>query len=266
MNYKQNPLTDEQIQQSAPSAFAGQPYTDRSDKYTFVSTIEVIRAMRENGFMPMVAQQSRSRVSGKQFFTKHLIRFRSAKQLTNIGDRAVETIIINSHDGTSSYTGYCGILEFACLNGLVVSAGTVNSFKVRHVGNIVESILKATTDMLREAPKVLEIIREWQQIILTRDEQLAFAQSAHLLKFEEGSNLAQVFKPEALLTPHRYNDNKDDLYSVFNRIQENTIRGGKVRVNPWRQRKIRGVNGIDESTKLNKALWTLAAEMAKLKA
>lgn len=258
-------MTDEQIQRSAPSAFAGQPYGDRSEKYSFVSTAEVINGMRDAGYFPMQAQQSRSRVSGKAFFTKHMIRFRSMQQLVNVGDRAIETVIINSHDGTSSYTGMCGIIEFACMNGLIVSDGLVNSFKVRHVGNIVEQILKANAEMIASAPKVLEVVQTWKSIILTREEQVIFATAAHSLKFEDGSKLAETFAPSTLLTPHRYNDNKDDLWSVFNRVQENTIRGGKVRTSVWKSRKIRGINGIDESTKLNKALWTLGQKMADLK-
>jgi hypothetical protein len=264
VNNNQKPLTDEQIQMVAPSVFAGQPYSDRSDRYTFVSTIEVVNGMRDAGFLPMSVQQSNTRVSGKENFTKHMIRFRSQTPLVNVGDMALETVIINSHDGTSSYTGHCGLIRFACMNGLIVSDALINSFKVRHVGNIVEDILKANAEMLAFAPKAIEVVHTWKHIMLTLAEQVALAEAAHTLRFEEGSTLAQTFNPEALLTPHRYADNGSDLWSVFNRVQENAVRGGKVRVG-FKSRKIRSVSGIDESTKLNKALWTLAEKMAELK-
>lgn len=264
MNNRQQPLTDEQIQQSAPSVFAGQPYQDRSSKYSFVSTLDVVNGMRDNGFMPMSAQQSRTTIAGKENFTKHMIRFRSQHELVNVGDLALETVIINSHDGTSSYTGHCGLIRFACMNGLIVSDALVNSFKVRHVGNIVDSILEANAEMVKMAPKAIEVVQSWKQILLNRDEQIVFAESAHILRFEEGSVLAQTFSPESLLTPRRYQDNGNDLWSVFNRLQENIIRGGKVQVN-YRTKKIRAVTGIDESTKLNKALWSLGERMAELK-
>ncbi len=265
MNNEQKPLTDEQIQAVAPSVFAGQPYQEMSNKYAFVSTIDVVNGMRQAGFMPMSIQQSNTRIEGKRAFTKHMIRFRSNTPLVNVGDMALETVIINSHDGTSSYTGHCGLIRFACMNGLIVSDAMINSFKVRHVGNIVDAILHANAQMVQDAPKAIEVVQSWKQIILTRDEQIIFAESAHTLRFEEGSTPAQTFSPETLLTPHRYNDNGSDLWSVFNRVQENTVRGGKVRTAGFRTRKIHAVNGIDESTKLNKALWSLAEKMASLK-
>lgn len=264
MTNNQQPLTDEQIQRFAPSVFAGQPYNEVSDKYSFVSSSEIVNGMRSAGFMPMSAQQSGTRIEGKRNFTKHMIRFRSNTPLVNVGDMALETVIINSHDGTSSYTGHCGLIRFACMNGLIVSDAMINSFKVRHVGNIVESILEANSQMVKDAPKAIEVVQTWKQIILSRDEQIVFAESAHILRFEQDSVPAAQFTPESLLTAHRYADQADDLWSVFNRVQENTIRGGKVRSN-HRSRKIRAVNGIDESTKLNKALWSLAEKMADLK-
>ena len=264
MNNNQQPLTDNQIQAIAPSVYAGQPYDEMSSKYAFVSTSEIVNGMRDAGFMPMSVQQSNARIEGKRPFTKHMIRFRSNTPLVNVGDMALETVIINSHDGSSAYTGHCGLIRFACMNGLIVSDAMINSFKVRHIGNIVQSILEANAQMVKDAPKAIEVVQTWKQIVLTRDEQVIFAESAHTLRFEEGSTLAQTFNPEALLTPHRYNDTGSDLWSVFNRVQENTVRGGKVTVG-YRKRKIRSVNGIDESTKLNKALWSLAEKMAALK-
>jgi hypothetical protein len=64
------------------------------------------------------------------------------------------------------------------------------------------------------------------------------------------------------LTARRYDDQKNDLWTTYNRVQENVIKGGIRQVN---RRKSRGVNGIDENLRLNKALWTLAEQMKQLK-
>src|ERR1700731_5495172 len=80
-------LTDEQIQKVAPSAFARQAYSKQSDRYAFVPTSAVIDGMRNAGFFPVKAMQSRTRIEGKQNFTKHLIRFRSSDQAAiTVGD------------------------------------------------------------------------------------------------------------------------------------------------------------------------------------
>ena len=62
----------------------------------------------------------------------------------------------------------------------------------------------------------------------------------------------------------------DDLWRVFNRVQENAIRGG---LTAWgrdaqnRPRRVtsREVTGIDGDVRLNRALWTLTERMAELK-
>jgi hypothetical protein len=62
----------------------------------------------------------------------------------------------------------------------------------------------------------------------------------------------------------------DDLWTAFNRVQENAIRGG---LQAWsrdahnRSRRIRSreVTGIDQDVKLNRALWLLGERMATLK-
>ena len=270
-----NFLSDEEIQKLAPSAFAGQPYHKASDRYTFVPTSDVIDGMRNAGFMPVSAMQSRSRIAGKAMFTKHMIRFRSSNEhAVTVGDSLIETVLINSHDMSSSYHLMLGVFRLVCSNGMVVG-DTFESIHVRHVGNIVDTVIEANASILKNAPVIAETINLWRGIFLSPAEQLAFAVAAHGLRFEEGSQEAQLIHPDRLLNTRRYEDNGNDLYSTFNRVQENVVRGhirgaGQVTNESggqsFRRLRSRAVTGIDSNTKLNKALWTLTEEMAKLKA
>lgn len=266
-----NVLSNEQIQRKAPSAFAGQPYRQQSDRYTFVPTREIIDGMRHAGFQPVFASQSRTRILDKTNFTKHMIRFRNGNVQT-VGESVIETVLVNSHDGTSSYELMMGVFVLVCGNGLVVSEGVVESVRVRHVGNIKQSVIEASLKLLEKAGLITETMALWKSILLTPAEQQLLAEAAHSLRFEEGSNLAIGIPADKLLTPRRYADNRNDLWSVFNRIQENTINGGvrgqMPRLNAYqRPRRVRSqsVTGIDQNLKLNKALWTLAEKMAELK-
>lgn len=270
-----NFLTNDEIQRYAPSAFAGQPYHKASERYTFVPTSDVIDGMRNAGFMPVMACQSRTRIAGKEMFTKHMIRFRSAnEQAITVGDSLVETVLINSHDMTSSYHLMLGVFRLVCSNGMVVG-DTFEGIHVRHTGNIVDEIIEANLRMLQNAPIIAETIKLWRSILLTAAEQLALAKAAHEVTYDEGTDTAALVKPEALLSAHRSADQSNDLYTTFNRIQENAVRGrvrgsGYVQNDNGGQRfrrlRTRAVTGIDNNTKLNKALWTLTEEMAKLKA
>ncbi|MEA9980016.1 DUF932 domain-containing protein, partial [Pseudomonas sp. RTS4] len=68
--------------------------------------------------------------------------------------------------------------------------------------------------------------------------------------------------PSQLLLPRRREDRSDDLWTTFNRVQENVIKGGlDGRNKKGRRTKTRAVNGIDQDVKLNRALWKLAHAM-----
>jgi len=246
------------------SAFATQPWYAQSDRYAFVPTSNVIEGMREAGFSPYNAAQSISRILDKKFFTKHIIRFRSNDaNLTQVGDTAVEVVLVNSHDGTSRYELSLGAFRLACLNGMMVAEGLCEVIKIRHTGNIIQNVIEATQNMLLAAPKVVEAVKLWKTIDLNPSEARILAEEAHSLRFEEG---AVAPAAEKLLQPRRSADTGTDLWSTFNRVQENTVEGGLRTYSPTgRRNRTRAVVGIAENTKLNRALWSLASKMAEIK-
>jgi|SRR5579864_6721668 len=262
--FQNRPLSNEEINQIAPSAFATSPWYAQSERYAFVPTSNVIEGMRTAGFLPYNVAQSLSRIADKKFFTKHVIRFRPQDvSLAQVGDTTVEAVLINSHDGTSAYELSLGAFRLACLNGMMVAEGLTEIVRIRHTGNIIQNVIEATRNILLAAPKVTEAVKLWKTIDLNPSEARLLAEGAHSLRFEEG---AVAPEPEKLLQPRRYADNGTDLWSTFNRIQENTVEGGlRTYSTTGRRNRTRAVVGIAENTKLNRALWSLAAKMAELK-
>ena len=65
-----------------------------------------------------------------------------------------------------------------------------------------------------------------------------------------------------LLTPNRQEDEGDDLWRVFNTVQEKFIRGG-VQVSNQRgnMAKMRKIDNIIAQNTINTKLWELAEEM-----
>lgn len=254
-------LSNDDIQRYAPSAFAGQAYGGQSSRYAFIPTSAVIDGMRGAGFFPVKAMQSRTRIADKQLFTKHMIRFRSA-QLAQVGDTAIEAVLVNSHDGTSCYDLSCGVYRLACLNGMMVAESLIEAIHIRHTGDVVERVIEGTQHILANAPAVNDTIASWKQITLTPAEQHLLAEGAHSLRFDEASPVT----PDRLLAVRRNADTGSDLWSTFNRLQENTVRGGLRAYDAHGRRvRTREVKGIDGNVKLNRALWTLAEKMAELK-
>ena len=104
------PLAEDQMRSAAPSIFATGKHQSRSDRYAYIPTIEVLRGLRKEGFEPFMVAQSWSRVAGKTEYTKHMFRMRHAG-LTQAGAEANEIILINSHDGASSYQMLAGVFR-----------------------------------------------------------------------------------------------------------------------------------------------------------
>jgi hypothetical protein len=267
-------LSLDQVRNFAPSAFAPAPHESRSDRYAYIPTSEVINGLVREGFVPFKASQSLSRIDGKQAFTKHMLRFRhrDAHAVNALGS-IPEVILINSHDGSSAYKLFAGVFRFVCSNGLIVADSTVGSISIQHKGNVVDRVIEGSIEIINDSKKSLATIEAWSQVQLNQEEQLALATAAHSVRFADAEGeITTPIQPSQLLTVHRQEDNANDLWVTFNRIQEGVTRGGLrargPRVNGRRGRAVttRTITGIDQDLKLNRALWSLAEKMAELKA
>src|SRR5678810_1028856 len=110
------------------------------DSYAYIPTIEVLRGLKKEGFEPFMVAQSRSRIAGKTEYTKHLIRMRHVG-LTHARTEANEIILINSHDGASSYQMLAGVFRFVCCNGLVCGSVS-NDIRIPHKGNVQDEVIE----------------------------------------------------------------------------------------------------------------------------
>lgn len=68
-----------------------------------------------------------------------------------------------------------------------------------------------------------------------------------------------------LLAPRRWQDESDDLWTTYQRIQENLIKGSlNGRSAQGKHARTRAISGIDGDVKLNRALWVMAENMLQL--
>jgi hypothetical protein len=266
-------LSEDEMRRLAPSIFATAAHDSRSERFRPIPTIEVLRGLANEGFHPVGVKQSTTRDPGKREFTKHLIRMRrldDAKAYT-VGDTVCEMLLKNANDGTSAYDLMAGLFRIQCLNSLVAQTSTLDSVKVRHSGDVQAKVIEGTYRVLGEAQRTLAAPADWSGVMLAGGERHAFAEAAHVLRFGDADGeTATPIKPAQILEPRRAADTGRDLWSTFNVVQENVIRGGLHGVgrdaNGNRRRvTTRAVNGIDQDVKLNKALWILAARMGELK-
>lgn len=267
-------LSEDEMRSIAPSIFATSAHESRSDRFKPIPTIEILRGLMKEGFMPVGARQSVSRTEGKANFTKHLIRLRRLDDgnVYNVGDTVCEILLKNANDGTSAYELLAGLFRVCCLNSLVAQTGTIDAIKVRHSGDVQHKVIEGTFRVLGEAERTLAAPQDWSTMRMNHEEASILADAAHVLRFgdNEGETTTPI-KPEQLLVPRRQDDRANDLWTVWNVVQENAIKGGlrgvgRDDLGRPRRVKSRAVNGIDQDIKLNKALWLLGERMAALKA
>ena len=257
------PLLDDQIRAVAPSIFAQAKHASRSERYTYIPTIDILQGLRKEGFMPFMVCQSRTRNEQKRDHTKHLVRLRHAGQI--MGNEANEIILLNSHDGTSSYQMLAGIFRFVCKNGLVCG-DTLSDIRIAHKGNVKDNVIEGAFRVLEDFEQVSAAREGMQASTLTTAEQGAFARAALALKYDADRTGAVPVSDAQVLQAKRVEDLGDDLWSTFNRMQENLVSGGlQGRLANGRRTTTRAVTSIDQNIKLNRSLWILAQEMQRFK-
>jgi len=258
-----NPLSDEQIRNVAPSIFAEEKHGSRSDRYTYIPTGDVLTGLRKQGFSPFFVCQTRTRDENKREHSKHMMRLRHASQIASA--EANEIILLNSHDGTSSYQMLAGVFRFVCQNGMVCG-DTLNDVRLKHQGDIVDNVIEGAFRVLDDFDLVNEQKDGMKALTLNSGEQSAFAHAALSLKYDTETAPAPVTEDQ-ILRARRSEDRSSDLWTTLNKTQENLVRGGlQARTAAGKRSTTRPVSGIDTSIKLNRALWVLAEEMRKLKA
>ncbi|EAR7914992.1 DUF945 domain-containing protein [Salmonella enterica] len=253
---RDRPLTHEELMQYTPSVFGEDKHTSRSEKYTYIPTITLLENLRREGFEPFFACQSRVRDPGRRDYTKHMLRLRRAGQIT--GQQVPEIIILNSHSGESSFQLLPGVFRSVCTNSLVCGQ-SFGEIRVPHRGDIVGKVIEGAYEVLGVFDRVEEKRETMQSLLLPPPAQQALAKAALTYRFGEEH---QPVTTTQILTPRRYEDRKDDLWSVFNRIQENLLKGGLPgRTAKGKRSRTRAINGIDGDVKLNRALWVMAEQM-----
>ena len=258
------PLTDDQIHRVAPSIFADAPHESRSQRYAYIPTAAVLTELRKEGFQPFMACQTRVRDEGKREHTKHMLRLRHASQIN--GAEANEIVLLNSHDVTSSYHMLAVIFRFVFSN-VLVCGDTVSDVRVPHKGDVAGLVIEGAYQVLSGFDRVRDSRDAMRAVTLDDGESEAFARAALSLKYDPTGSKPAPITESQILMPRRFDDRRPDLWSVFNRTQENLTKGGLTgRSANGRRQRTRPVQGIDSDVRLNRALWLLADGLRQLKA
>lgn len=289
-------LSNSQLLGLAPAIFADQPIAEVSDRYHFVPTIQVVDGLRDAGWFPVDAKQGVAQKLGNADKSLHMVRFRHP-DLQPIGDDGLypEAILTNSHNRSAAFKFMLGLFRMLCSNGIITSDASFGGISVRHNNSAIDGAIEACKQLTEQAPNMITKVEDFRTIQLAPTEREIFARSAlnmkhgvHTQQLPDGTEKPTVIygrpweydravadkgednvvyvpvEPSQLLQAHRADDQGTDLWTTYNVIQENLIKGGtRGRSVSRRRSRTRGISAVSEDVRVNKNLWGMAEYLAE---
>jgi hypothetical protein len=254
-------LTTSEIKQRANSVFTDTASPNVSSKFTHIPTHKVIEDMSQLGWGVVDAKQVKARKG--QGFQKHLVVFRNPDVVINgaDGDTVFPQILLtNSNDGKNAFTFTAGLFRLVCENGLVISTQEFENVKIRHMGYTFEELQTQIRAMVEQLPLTVESMNKMKAVELDEKSVVEFATKALATRFK-GDELENIkVDLDKLLEPTRPEDKGNDLWSVFNVLQEKILEGDFQYMSGTKIRKARKVKNFKQDIEINQKLFAVAAE------
>jgi len=253
-------LSKEQVKQVAPSVFTKTGSSNVSEKYSHIPTERVMDDMSALGWKVVDAKEIKARKN--QGFQKHMLVFANPEIIINgnDGDTVFPRILLtNSHDGKNAFTFKAGLFRLVCSNGLVIADEQFGEMKIRHMGYDFEALQLLITQMVEKLPLTVESMNKFKTKQLSQDQKQKFALEALGLRFDTEN---KTFNVDEFLTPTRKEDEGNDLWSVFNLVQEKLVNGMFDYRSASKTRKARRIKNFQQDVKLNSELYELALAYA----
>ena len=256
-------MTKEQMREAAPAVFTMTPSDEVSKHYTHIPTTKVIDDMELLGWGVVDVKEVKARKAKTRGVQKHMVVFRNPDVVINgeDGDTVFPQILLtNSHDGKNAFTFTAGLFRMICENGLVISTTQFEDVKMRHMGYTFEDLQVNIRDMVERLPLTVESMNKMKEVEMGEQAALEFAKKALGTRFDEKQmNRIQIDLNE-LLKPTRKEDMGNDVWSVFNVVQEKIIEGDFEYISGTKVRKARKVKNFKQDQKINMELFDLALE------
>jgi hypothetical protein len=249
-------MTIEEIKSTAPAIFATKPSPKMSDKYVFVPTMDILDNFQKQGWELSSVKQTGLGVHGV-----HELRLRNGG-LPKVGDCLVEAIIRNSHNGMATFSVSAGLHRLVCSNGLTVPTSLSESFNLRHQRFDLDEVKQLTESFAERLPIIQSSVDRMMTKVLTTPEKIQFVKQAINTRWKTGT-VPATLDVMAIMYPKREEDKKNDLWTVFNVVQENFIRGGlEYTSSRGRKTSSKGLKSIMAVNQVNTKLWDLAEQFS----
>lgn len=255
----------EWLKTNVPSIFAKTGAPNTSEKYVHIPTTKVINDLMSLGWEVVNAKEVKARK--RVGFQKHLVVLRNSelKIEGKNGDTVFPQLLLtNSNDASNSFKFTAGLFRVICSNGLVVADENFGSLKIRHMGYSFEEVQKVVNQILEMIPLTVESMNKMKNVELNQEKMVELATRALSTRFTEDQLKRFEFDVMDLLNVNRDKDKGNDLWTVFNRVQENLTKGNFRYIDPLakkrKDKKARVIKNFNQDMEVNQKLFSLALD------
>ena len=225
-----------------------------NSKATMVESLDAVREFQRQGWNIAGAYEQRNKQNRK--VGSHFIKMEHPDfQIKNSKGQteAVATMnISNSCNGSKPMELDLGAYRQVCSNGMIAHTSYSNA-SVPHTEQGKYSLQEILCDLGIRTQSVMEEFNKLKERDLSPQEAMHLATEAAEIRFGKGHRI----DVSQLLNVVREEDKGDDVWTVFNRIQENLTQ--PHRITDHLGNIISGVSNIEEDTRINKELFELVA-------
>ena len=280
--------TKNELRKIAPSIFSTKPSPEVSKKYSHIPTDKLIDDMELLGWGVVDAKEVKARTNSTRGFQKHLVVFRNPDIVINqvpsgmiksdssptgyrnadgtFAKRSfVDTVfpqilLTNSHDGKNAFTFTAGLFRMVCENGLVISTNEFEKVAIRHMGYDFDELQKQISEMVEKLPLTVESMNKMIETKMEQQAIVDFAKDMLAVRFPEEELKRITIDMDEFITPVRDEDKGNDLWSVFNVVQEKIIEGDFEYIAGTKVRKARQIKNFKQDMDLNSKMFDVALQ------
>jgi hypothetical protein len=241
----------------SPAFFTKNRYnTTTTERFVPFSTGEAVDMLLSNGWELMSAKTARVTKVERAPYARHQATMMH-KDMGEVGGLIPTITLSNANDGTAAFKFMAGLFRLICSNGLMVGR-TFQSISVRHLGDkdiLAQRLIDGADITRRLLPDVVLSARSMMEFEMDDQASYKFAHMAAAIRLPnaEPDRVSQVAEQMGLI--RRDEDKGEDLWRVFNRVQESAMRGGIFNGG----RRMRGLRNFNRMNDINRNLWDLAS-------
>jgi hypothetical protein len=246
--------TEGQVRPTVLTQVKAHPF--RSEKYSFVSTQDIIQKFADAGFTHKLIKEEKCRGHYAGYGT-HLIALshKDIQMKEFMNEVQPQLLLRNSYHGRTKILINLGMYRLVCKNGLMLGSNFESiSFKhIRITKSDVEQVLEIMKDSYTN--KVAPLISSLKSIEMTEYDKRMFAQAAMDKRLESLKKTIVSTDAESLLTLRRSEDQGNSAWNVLQRVQENlglNYRPSDVSVTYKIETKDKNDNTVERQRRINR--------------